>query len=171
MSFNNNNKQSKSMVLNTLLTTSLLVSSTLADYVHYPVTKNKVVVDRIEKRDTSSNTLEFVIDNEQSYYSVDLIMGSDNQELSVLLDTGSSDLWVLGATSDNVTACEAYLEYAGYLSSSSSSSKRDLSFENTVRNRNLPHHISPNCESDIREDIIALAGRAVSYTHLTLPTN
>ncbi|OBA28449.1 peptidase A1, partial [Hanseniaspora valbyensis NRRL Y-1626] len=68
----------------------------------------------------TSDTLKFVIDNEQSYYSVDLIMGSNNQELSVLLDTGSSDLWVLGATSDNVTAFEANCETFGVFTPSDS---------------------------------------------------
>ncbi|GMM33030.1 hypothetical protein DASC09_003550 [Saccharomycopsis crataegensis] len=35
-----------------------------------------------------------VIQNKKVYYSVELEVGSDNQPVSVVLDTGSSDLWV-----------------------------------------------------------------------------
>ncbi|XBW36330.1 hypothetical protein QEN19_001910 [Hanseniaspora menglaensis] len=135
----------KRSLLSTLVSATIITES-LCDFVHYPLSKNKVSNNIIEKRSTSDNTLEFVIENQQSYYSVELIIGSDDQKLSALLDTGSSDLWVLGANSNNVTACDAYLESAGYISSSSSS-KRDYS--SSEKRAVLPHHISPIENSDI----------------------
>lgn len=157
---------SKRVFLSALITNSLL-TAVLGDYVSYPVSKNKFVKERLEKRD-SNDVLQFVIDNEEAFYSVDLVIGSNEQKLSALLDTGSSDLWVLGADSNNITACDAYLEYAGYVSSSSSK-KRDSSV--VSKRGNLPHHVSPLLDSDISEetDNVGLAARDNDYeTYSTL---
>lgn len=125
-----------------------------AKYVHYPVTKDVVMKEqvftdiafvnnkRVSKRD---DELQFVIENQQSYYSVNLVIGSDDQELSALLDTGSSDLWVLGVFGDNVTACDAYLSDAGY-----TSKKRNLASNGRA---SAPHHISPGIENDLEDDV------------------
>lgn len=50
------------------------------------------------KRADSAVSLE--VDRKQAYYEAHIALGSPPQNLTVLLDTGSSDLWVL---SDNVT--------------------------------------------------------------------
>lgn len=42
---------------------------------------------------------EIIITNQQSFYSVDLEVGTPPQNVTVLVDTGSSDLWIMG--SDN----------------------------------------------------------------------
>lgn len=126
-------------------------------YVHYPVAKEVVTNEqifndiefinnkRMSKRDDDGD-LQFVIENQESYYSVNLVIGSNEQELSALLDTGSSDLWVLGVFGNNVTACDAYLNEAGY----TSSKKRGLEYG---KRSNNPHHIIPNCENDLGKDV------------------
>ncbi|EEQ39053.1 hypothetical protein CLUG_03179 [Clavispora lusitaniae ATCC 42720] len=48
----------------------------------------------LAKRDGQA---ELTIQNEQTYYSADLKLGSDHQEVSVLVDTGSSDLWIMAS--------------------------------------------------------------------------
>lgn len=153
---------------------SLITASSSEDndakYVHYPIAKDVVMKEqvfndvafvnnkRVSKRD---DELQFVIENQQSYYSVNLVIGSNDQELSALLDTGSSDLWVLGVFDNNVTACDAYLSDAGY-----TSKKRDLS--NGVRDI-APHHISPGIENDLEDDVQddSNAKRAYSYDYTT----
>ncbi|GCE98897.1 hypothetical protein ZYGM_002115 [Zygosaccharomyces mellis] len=55
---------------------------------------------------------ELTLKNRQNFYSVDLEVGTPSQKITVLLDTGSSDLWIMG--SDNP-----------YCRSNSHSSKRD----------------------------------------------
>lgn len=103
-----------------LLTTGLLMTAIEAsDFVKFPLTKGKSVIDTKAVRDADDN-LQFTITNEQSYYSVELTIGSDKQKLTALLDTGSSDLWVLGKDSAGLNACDNYLEQNGYLTSSGS---------------------------------------------------
>lgn len=46
---------------------------------------------------------ELVLTNEQTYYSADLKIGSDGQEQTVLVDTGSLDLWIMS----NDVVCES----------------------------------------------------------------
>ena len=84
-----------------------------ADAIRYPVKKNYGSVETIQKR-SSDGQLQFEITNEHSYYSVEVVLGSNNQTASALLDTGSSDLWILGKNSKGVDACDAYLEQEGY---------------------------------------------------------
>ncbi|KAI3403989.2 SAP9 [Candida oxycetoniae] len=50
---------------------------------------------RLVKRDDPDGSFELVLSNQQTFYMADLYIGS-NQELNqVLVDTGSSDLWVM----------------------------------------------------------------------------
>lgn len=44
------------------------------------------------------DTLEVALANEQIFYAVDIQIGEEQQNVSVLIDTGSSDLWVMGTT-------------------------------------------------------------------------
>lgn len=44
------------------------------------------------------DTLEVVLTNEQTFYTVDLLIGQSKQNVSVVIDTGSSDLWVVAAS-------------------------------------------------------------------------
>lgn len=68
----------------------------------------------IEKREDPDGSATLQLTNEQSYYSCDLYIGSNGQENQVLVDTGSSDLWIMSKDVD----CTLLL--------SLSSSKRDL---------------------------------------------
>ncbi|GMM39595.1 hypothetical protein DAHU10_004960 [Hanseniaspora uvarum] len=79
----------------------------------YPVKQNYGSVETIQKK-SSDGQLQFEITNENSYYSVEVVLGSNNQTASALLDTGSSNLWILGKNSKGVDACDAYLEEAGF---------------------------------------------------------
>ncbi|CCC69320.1 hypothetical protein NCAS_0C03300 [Naumovozyma castellii] len=105
-----------------LLSTSLLLSSSLWDFAqaldnelpnkfvnlrfnkkygdHYDTASTDSRKPKLElvKRD-GSDYEEVELTNQQSFYSVEVDVGTPSQRVTVLLDTGSSDFWVMG--SDN----------------------------------------------------------------------
>lgn len=46
------------------------------------------------KRDNADGTVDVTLTNESNFYSVSIMIGSDQQNVTVLVDTGSSDLWI-----------------------------------------------------------------------------
>ncbi|RLV90074.1 Candidapepsin-9 [Spathaspora sp. JA1] len=50
---------------------------------------------RIVKREDPDGSFNMVILNQQTFYLADLSIGSNNDSVGVLIDTGSSDLWVM----------------------------------------------------------------------------
>lgn len=72
---------------------ALLLASEFADaYVKLPFQQHK----RLVKRD---GNFAVTLGNEQSFYSVDFKIGTPAQDITLLIDTGSSDTWIMG--SDN----------------------------------------------------------------------
>lgn len=69
---------------------------------------------------TKRDTFELAIHNAETYYYSNLKVGSKGDEVSVLVDTGSSDLWVMGS---DVYCFEPYTYYK----------KRDEIFERQVK--------------------------------------
>ncbi|KAH3685722.1 hypothetical protein WICPIJ_003322 [Wickerhamomyces pijperi] len=63
----------------------------------FNVTSGVDYEDSLNKR--NDEVVNFDLAQQSSFYSVDLVIGSQQQQVQVLLDTGSSDLWVMG--SDN----------------------------------------------------------------------
>lgn len=57
----------------------------------------------IEKRADADGSALLQLTNEQSYYSCDLYLGSSEQKSTVLVDTGSSDLWIMDTDVDCVS--------------------------------------------------------------------
>lgn len=70
----------------------------------------------LQERD-ESGTSELTLHNKDTYYITDLYFGSNKQKLSVNVDTGSSDLWVIDSSAN------ADVLYGSFDSSSSSTFK------------------------------------------------
>ncbi|CAI4046144.1 hypothetical protein SKDZ_12G1690 [Saccharomyces kudriavzevii ZP591] len=77
-------------VLNTLALGSILPRE---KYVKIPFVKNQDGAGNVLSKRSNGHE-KFVLANEQSFYSVELAIGTPSQSLTVLLDTGSADLWV-----------------------------------------------------------------------------
>lgn len=72
--------------------------------------KAAIIIDKDnEKRDDATLTIQ----NAQTFYLADIYLGSNKQHVEVLVDTGSSDLWVVakGATCEDGAACTSYGTY------------------------------------------------------------
>lgn len=59
-------------------------------------TNDRRYASLVQKRD---DTLQVKVDNVYTYYSIDVDIGTPKQKQTLLIDTGSSDIWVIG--SDN----------------------------------------------------------------------
>lgn len=86
-------------VLSSLVLLGLAASSALADpaVLHMPLTRNaKHPGPRLAKR--ASNTAQVTVVNDIDYglYYVNATVGTPGQEISLVLDTGSSDVWMFG---------------------------------------------------------------------------
>ncbi|CAN6604083.1 aspartic proteinase 3 [Trichomonascus vanleenenianus] len=53
--------------------------------------------ERLRQFTKRDDTLQVTLDNQFTYYSIDIDVGTPSQNLSCLIDTGSSDLWVLAS--------------------------------------------------------------------------
>lgn len=102
------------MVFNRLILLTLQVYSICAaavvktDYnvvaLEFSVTRQNLVKLAVTKRDDYPDTLY----NKGLFYICDLYIGSDRQKVSVDIDTGSSDLWVIDASSGAPVAFGSY---------------------------------------------------------------
>lgn len=77
------------MKLSNLLLPNLLLSSAFA-YLDVPLNSKKRLVKRAD------GSVDYDLKNRNDYYSIELILGTPGQKVSVVIDTGSSDFWVMG---------------------------------------------------------------------------
>lgn len=118
----------------------------------YGVYQKEVVLNSTAVNGTAANFF-----NDKVYYAVDLKIGSDNQSVTVLVDTGSSDLWVNSKENDvcakdsgssNYTIEYEYTISQSSTSSSLSSSKSSSESSKTTQSLKTSYVTSYNSESD-----------------------
>jgi len=58
--------------------------------------KHRTNIHRLYRRDGNNDYENLTLVNQYSFYSLTLGIGSNSQNVTVLVDTGSSDLWIMG---------------------------------------------------------------------------
>lgn len=115
------------------------------------------------------DSLEVELQNEVSFYLIDLEIGSNNQSVGILIDTGSSDLWVMGSNNP-------------YCMSGGSQSSNEVLTRLSQRNSShllLPGHKKPLGGGDggppevatVSEDAGVFATQAQSDVQATIDCN
>ncbi|KAG7195126.1 Aspartyl protease [Scheffersomyces spartinae] len=103
-------------ILNVALAIMLAATATLADPIQMNFKVGKPPAGEAVNYLLRRTPEEMPIEHQGSFYMVELEIGSDNQNTTLLIDTGSSDMWVIA--SDVVCIClECY-----------SQTKRDIAF-------------------------------------------
>lgn len=77
---------------------------------HFDVTRGQAAHDIVKPANfgiSRRDAVEAEIENELIYYSIKLYVGEERAEVEVVLDTGSSDLWVMGLDVE----CETLLRF------------------------------------------------------------
>ncbi|CAX43023.1 aspartyl protease, putative [Candida dubliniensis CD36] len=91
---------------------------------------NGKVTHKVNAANVKRQTVPVTLLNEQVSYASDITVGSNNQKLTVVIDTGSSDLWVPDTDVSCQTSYEGqdpnFCKDYGTYSPSSSSSSQDL---------------------------------------------
>lgn len=102
------------------------------------VVKSTNVKTHIEKRDNEYVSL--TLNDEQTFYLATLELGSNDQKLGVLVDTGSSDFWVVAS---NNTYCES--------GTTGSLSKKGRSLGSIVNSEYLDDDYQSNIADNVRK--------------------
>ncbi|KAJ5903715.1 hypothetical protein N7504_006098 [Penicillium tannophilum] len=84
---------------------------------------NPVARDRARRK--RADTVSVGLDNEELLYLVNVTLGTPEQSLRLVIDTGSSDLWV---NTPNSTFCEEYSKYCNYFGTYDSSESSTYSY-------------------------------------------
>ncbi|POR32849.1 Elongation factor G, mitochondrial [Tolypocladium paradoxum] len=84
------------------ISTLALSSSALGQVVQWDIAKRDALLPRLRRRDGSSFNSSLTNDIQRGGYFTTVHVGSSGQELSLQLDTGSSDVWV---PSNNAATC------------------------------------------------------------------
>lgn len=124
------------MKLLSTLVTSVLLGGATAGLVSPPVYKlsfNKSRGENFEKAvgdGDGDGHANFDIKNQQNFYSVELKVGTPAQNVLVLLDTGSSDLWITGSGNPycSPSTRNSHLDSSGSSSSSDSGPSASANF-------------------------------------------
>lgn len=125
------------MLLSNTLIVSILTSLVAAapatsKVLQLPVTRhnnpNKVKSEFLEKLSAPSVT----VTNKEYWYSVALSLGTPAQEFNVLLDTGSSDLWVY-ASNDTTDCHDDYCAFTGTFNADKSSTYKYMNDDFSIQ--------------------------------------
>ncbi|KAJ5628381.1 hypothetical protein N7490_010609 [Penicillium lividum] len=84
---------------------------------------NPIARDRARRK--RADTVTVGLDNEELLYLVNVTLGTPEQSLRLVIDTGSSDLWV---NAPNSTFCEKYTKYCDYFGTYDSSDSSTYSY-------------------------------------------
>ncbi|GJN67732.1 hypothetical protein PLICBS_001760 [Purpureocillium lilacinum] len=82
------------------------------DVVRYPVTAKTKMPSTFGKRQT---TVDIISQNEGTFYTIDLVLGTPGQKVTVVFDTGSAELWVNPNCSNayDPTLCSKFGRFTG----------------------------------------------------------
>jgi candidapepsin len=119
-----------------------------------PVISSTLAVNIAESDSPKAGPIVAPLNNEQTFYTTELELGSPGQKFRLLLDTGSSDTWVI-SKEDTYDCGYGSCDYTGQFTKNQSSSYHEIDEDFAF------YYLGGNAKGKWAKDTLSISGKAI----------